>query len=106
MAVPLTAKVTVKSLVVEPVRDTVNAPVSVPGSDAAASEADMVTIRVSSSAMTTVALAGKPRLYPVPGESVTVTSSLPSTAVSSIGVTVIVAVAEPAAMVTLVPMDT
>ena len=43
MAVPLTAKVTVKSLVVEPVRDTVNAPVSVPGSDAAASEADMVT---------------------------------------------------------------
>jgi hypothetical protein len=60
--------------------------------------------RLSSLVIVTVALNGVPTVYAVLALRVTITVSSLSTTVSSIGATVIVALAAPAGMVTLVPI--
>jgi hypothetical protein len=86
------------------VRLTVKIPVlGVAASAAFASVAATVTVgkATSSSAIVTVAVLGEPAVYEALELKVTVTVSLPSTTVSCIGVTVIVAEADPAGITTL-----
>src|SRR5439155_1750552 len=93
---------------VSPVLVKVNLPGSGPCSEASASVATTLTVGScddgwSLSAMVIAALLGDPTSYAASAVNVSTTVSSPSASVSSIGVTVTVAEAEPAGMVTEVP---
>ena len=88
-------------MVVVPVRVKVNVPVSVPGSEAVASEAVSVIAGSSSSTMARTAVPGLPTLQAgLPTREAT-TVSAPSTKVSLTGVMVMDAVAFAAGMMTV-----